>query len=223
MRFLTKMTDHQDMGRTDIPFDLLMKIQTGTMDYSYKDVPTLKNPFDLALYSKLIWNTKPRTILEIGSNAGGSALWMADQCDVMDIPAKIWSLDINPVTDVTHERVTFIAGDGRNLEKTWSRNWIAELPQPLIVIEDADHHYETTLAALEHFSSLIGTEDWIIVEDGILTAMGVEDDYGGGPCRAIKEFLASPSGENFMIDRSYCDFFGSNVTWNTDGFLRLKA
>ena len=31
---------------TDLPYELLMKIQQGTMAYRYRGVPLLKNPFD---------------------------------------------------------------------------------------------------------------------------------------------------------------------------------
>ena len=40
------------------------------MNYTYKGVPTYKNPFDLALYQLLLWEQKPRTLIEIGSKWG---------------------------------------------------------------------------------------------------------------------------------------------------------
>jgi cephalosporin hydroxylase len=40
--------------------------------YTYRGVPMLKNPFDLALYLLLLWRLKPRTVIEIGSKSGGS-------------------------------------------------------------------------------------------------------------------------------------------------------
>ncbi|MGB6324645.1 MAG: CmcI family methyltransferase, partial [Methylocella sp.] len=64
---------------SDIPSSLLNSLQTGTMRYTYKGIPTSKNPFDLALYTRLLWDVKPRTLIEIGSCMGGSAIWFADQ------------------------------------------------------------------------------------------------------------------------------------------------
>ena len=49
--------------------------------------------------------------------------------------------------------------------------------------------------------------------------MRAEDRYDGGPLRAIRDFLAR-SGGRFEVDRSLCDYFGHNVTWNVDGYLR---
>jgi cephalosporin hydroxylase len=44
----------------------------------------------------------------------------------------------------------------------------------------------------------------------------------GGPSAAIETFLER-RGTEWEIDFSYCDFFGINVTWNVNGFLRKKA
>jgi hypothetical protein len=43
----------------------LETIQNGTMSYSYKGIPTYKNPFDIALYQLLLWEQKPRTLIEV--------------------------------------------------------------------------------------------------------------------------------------------------------------
>jgi cephalosporin hydroxylase len=210
------------LGATAIPYELLMQIQTGTMAFTYKGVPMLKSPFDLALYSKLLWEQKPRTVLEVGSNAGGSAVWLADQCRIMELDTHIHSVDIVPVTGIHYPRVTFFEGDGRKLELTWPREWLAAMPRPLLVIEDADHQYDTTAAVLAYLSPVVSPGEMIIVEDGILNAMRVEHLYNGGPLRALEEFLVR-EGAAWEVDRSYCDFFGPNVTWNTSGFLRRRA
>src|SRR5271166_419417 len=57
-----------------LPRRFLETIQHGTMNYSCKGVPTYKSPFDLALYQLLLWEQKPRTLIEIGSK------WVAAPC-----------------------------------------------------------------------------------------------------------------------------------------------
>ena len=86
------------------------------------------------------------------------------------------------------------------------------------MVEDADHHTFTTAAVLDHFDALLHPGDWMVVEDGILTAMGVADDYGGGPLAAIHAFLER-HGARYRVRRDYCDFYGANVTWNVDGWI----
>ena len=58
----------------------------------------------------------------------------------------------------------------------------------------------------------------MIVEDGSLDWMGWSQKYNGGPLRAIEEFLLE--NNNYMIDRNWCDFYGKNVTFNPNGFLK---
>ncbi len=208
---------------TAIPYDLLMQIQLGTMAYTYKGIPTLKNPFDLALYTLLFQRVKPRSVIEIGSNAGGGAVWMADQLAIGGLDAHVYSMDIVPVHGVTHPMVTFLTGDGRNPGVTCSRGtFVASLPRPLVVIDDADHHYITTRAVMAHFAPLMHVGEYLLIEDGILGDMRLAETYGGGPKKAIDEFIAQHRGA-WEIDRAYCDYFGRNVTWNVDGYLTKKA
>lgn len=216
------MTSDASKADTAIPYDLLMQIQLGTMSYEYKGIPTLKNPFDLALYPLLFQRAKPRSVIEIGSNAGGGAVWMADQLAIHGLDAHVYSMDIVPVKGVEHSKVTFLTGDGRNPAARFPAEFVASLPRPLLVIEDADHHYITTRAVMEHFAPLMHVGEYLLIEDGILGDMKVADSYGGGPKKAIDEFLTEHR-HDWEIDRAYCDYFGRNVTWNVDGYLRKTA
>ena len=96
------------------------------------------------------------------------------------------------------------------------------LTRPLLVVEDSSHHAGTTAAVLSFFDRWLRPGEYIVIEDGILTAMRAGDAYGGGPLRAIHEFLASCGGR-YEIDRTLCDYYGQNVTWNVDGYLRRVA
>jgi cephalosporin hydroxylase len=200
---------------TDIPYELLMKIQQGTMGYRYRGVPMLKNPFDLALYPLLLERARPRTLIEIGSWSGGSALWFADQAPGM----RVLSVDLKPVTDVGHPSVTFVEGDARDLGAVLTPALLESIERPLLVVEDSSHLAGTTAAVLDFFDRFLRPGEYLVVEDGILTAMCVGDSYEGGPLRAIHEFLSRTAGR-YEIDRALCDYFGTNVTWNVDGYLR---
>lgn len=205
-------------SKTDIPYDLLMKIQTGTMSYSYKGIETLKNPFDIALYSLLIWEQKPACILELGSWEGGGAVWLADQMYLAGIEPNVVSVDIKKI-ELEDPRVQFLQGDVYELEKTFTDEFLASLPRPFMVIEDADHSKKSTLAAMNFFADILQSGEYMLIEDGILEAMKVAEDYGGGPTAAIDSFLNDRPGV-FEVDRRYCDYYGHNVTWNTNGFLK---
>lgn len=200
---------------SDIPYDLLMKIQQGTMAYRHRGVPMLKNPFDLALYPLLLEHAQPATLIEIGTNAGGSAMWFADQRPGM----RVLSIDLETPRDVSHPSVEFLRGDAHRLGDVLTEAVMRSLPRPLLVVEDSSHLAATTASVLEFFDRWLVPGEYMVIEDGILTAMRVADSYGGGPLRAIHEFLAKTSGR-YEIDRTFCDYFGRNVTWNVDGYLR---
>ncbi|MEA2488811.1 MAG: hypothetical protein QOH21_603 [Acidobacteriota bacterium] len=203
---------------TDLPYELLMKIQHGTMNYRYRGIPMLKNPFDLALYTMLLERAQPQTLIEIGTHAGGSALWFADQRPGM----QVWSIDLEPPEGVSDPRVTFRRGDAQRLEDVLTPAVMESLARPLLVVEDSSHLAGTTAAVLEFFDRWLRPGEYIVIEDGILTAMRAGEAYDGGPLRAIHEFL-SRAGDRYEVDRTLCDYYGRNVTWNVDGYLRRTA
>ncbi|MBY0339029.1 MAG: hypothetical protein K2X11_20620 [Acetobacteraceae bacterium] len=218
-------------GWSDIPAEGLLAIQQGVLRYAYRGVTMQKNPLDLALYLRLLWELKPGTVIEIGSNAGGAALWFADQTATFGRAAEVHSVDVVPVRGLAHPKVHFHQGDGRDLGAVFTPAWLATMPRPWLVIEDADHRPETTEAVLEFFAPHLRPGEWIVVEDGIVELFQREHvarhgepwfDYGGGPAAAIPPFLARHPGR-FEIARDYCDFFGRNATWNADGWLRCVA
>lgn len=210
------------LKKSSLPSNVLAPLQAGHVNYTYKGIPAIKCPFDLALYTLLIWNLKPRTIIEIGSNAGGSALWLADQIRACQIDGHVWSYDVNPVSDLRDPLVYFKYGDAMNLGTSIDANEIRSLPGPFLIIEDASHHRAASLSVLNFFDPLTQPGDYIIVEDGIVTDLGIADQFDGGPGAAIDEFLAAHV-DKWVIDRSYCDFFGINVTWNVNGYLKKVA
>lgn len=206
-------------GRSALPSWMINGIQRGVEHLQYKGHRILKDPFDYAIYPTLLWREKPRTIIEIGSCEGGSALWMADLMRAYDLPCAIHSVDIKRVVGLNTPGVTFYEGDARNLSSVFSDEFMAKIARPLLVIEDADHVKETTLAALRFFDNRLRPGEYIIVEDSIITDMGIAGQFDGGPLAAIDEFMAERAAD-YEIDRFYCDMFGQNFTWNVNGYLK---
>src|SRR5437588_2788554 len=172
---------------TSLPRPTLQAIQRAIHHYEYRGVPLLKDPFDLALYPRLLWRLKPRTIIEIGSQAGGSALWLGDLLNNFEIEGHIYSIDLVKVESVSHPRVTFLQGNGRALGEALTADFLNGVPRPWLVIEDADHTYETSNAVLNFFHSWLQPEEYIIIEDGIVSDLAEDATCSSGPHRALKE------------------------------------
>src|SRR5438128_1683758 len=138
-------------GFSDIGYGLLMKIQQGTMAYRYRGIPLQKNPFDLALYSLLLDRVRPRTLIEIGSYQGGSALWFADQAHHLGAGLEIFSIDLEVPANASSPSIHFLQGDARNLGETLSASFMDAIQRPLLVVEDSSHLAGTTAAVLDFF------------------------------------------------------------------------
>src|SRR5215218_1946401 len=96
------------------------------------------------------------------------------------IPGHIYSLDLVRVTAVNHPRVTFLQGNGRELEGVFPRQ-LFDLPaaHPFLVIEDADHTYETTLAVIKFGHRVMTPGVYLMIEKTM---------PNGGVGQAIDEF-----------------------------------
>jgi cephalosporin hydroxylase len=219
LRSQIKLPTQQRSWNTTLPRENMLLIQNATLNYSYRGVPMLKNPFDFTLYPLLFWNLKPLTIIEIGSKHGGSALWFGDMLNNFGIDGHIYSIDIIKVNSVQHPRVTYMEGNGQDLQAILTPDFINSLPRPLLVIEDADHSYETSKHVLDFFHPYLKREEYIVIEDGIISDLVQDASYNTGPHQALKKFLSEHEDE-YEIDSSYCDYFGYNITWCTNGFLK---
>lgn len=170
----------------------------------------------MALYSKLIWQLQPKTIIEIGSAEGGSALWFADQLRAFGIDGHVYSIDIKPPEHTHFSNRTFLFGNAEHLEivdLAWDR-----LPRPWLISEDSSHLAKASIAVMEFFAPMLKIGEYMVIEDGNVTDIGNAHRRGGGPLVAIHNFLRGH--REFQIDRSLCDWYGYNVTACVDGFLK---
>jgi cephalosporin hydroxylase len=189
----------------------------GHHEVTYRGVKAIRCPFDYVVYQMILFEVKPDLVIEIGTNTGGGALYIADLMNNIG-HGIIHTIDIikqsDPVLE-THPRIKlFTEGwQNYNLEeaKTFSK---------ILVIEDSTHMYEDTLEVLRKFSPLVSSNSYLIVEDGIVNELGLEKEYRGGPLKAIREFLKDTP--DFVVDRKWCDLFGKNATFNVNGYLRRK-
>ena len=190
-------------------------IYQGHFNVTYRGVPALRCPFDFVIYQMIVSKIRPDLIIEIGTYNGGSALYLADLMNNIG-HGLIHTIDIkNQAHDLVqeHPRVrVFIEG--------WEKYNIKEASKAptVLVIEDGTHVYEDTLGALNKFAPLVTLGSYLIVEDGIIDELGMKKEFHGGPLRAIREFLRT--NLDFEVDRHWCDFFGENVTFNVNGYLK---
>lgn len=214
-------------GRTfssSISAEVMDRIQVGTMRTVYRNVPFFKSPFDIALYLQLLSRLAPRTVIEIGSKFGGSALWFADMLTAQGVAdPTVLSVDIEPLARFTDPRIRFLQGDAKHLGMVLPADLLQRCPRPFLVIEDSSHHFAESIAVLDYFHDHLSSGDYIVVEDGIVSQLSGDHyrQYRHGPNRAVADFLAR-NGGSYEIDTALCDQFGHNATYNPNGWLRRR-
>lgn len=203
-----------------VPSELWSTIQRGTLQTRYRGRLFLKSPFDAILYLQLIQQLRPRTIIEIGSKEGGSALWFADMLMLHGIEARVLTID-RQTPELVDPRITLLQGDANDLHAVLPDSLLRTLPHPFLISEDSAHTLETSLAVLHFFDRHLLTGDRIVIEDGVVDFLpeSLYCQYENGPNRAVADFLKN-SGDRYAIDHAFCDYFGTNVTYNPNGWLR---
>lgn len=190
-------------------------VYQGHHQITYRGVPCIKCPFDYVNYQMILNEVKPDLIIEIGTNKGGSALYLADLMEIMG-KGQIHSIDIqDEAFDLVrkHPRI-----------KLFTEGWqkydleLAKYFATVLVIEDSSHDYENTLHAIQKFAPVVSSGSYLIVEDGILNTLGWGKSFGGGPTKAIHKFLESTN--DFKIEKMWENFFGKDTTFNPHGFLK---
>jgi|HubBroStandDraft_6_1064221.scaffolds.fasta_scaffold191560_2 cephalosporin hydroxylase len=176
---------------------------------SYKGLVLLKPPYDIVLYSNLIWELRPKTIIEFGALQGGSALWFADQLDACGQDGEVHSFElldkcIHP--SASHRRLHFHHADLRRLD-TLDERLFARFPHPWLVVDDAHVNYAELMPFVV---DNMHAGDYFIAEDAL--AYPTAD--------IIAAWVRLCDRLNLRVDSKYTDAFGYNVTCAPNAWLK---
>jgi cephalosporin hydroxylase len=194
------------------------RVRQSVDNLTYKGHSICKLPEDLALYHEVIWETKPDTIIELGTGDDcGSAMWFADQLRMHWVGPKVITVDTKDI-QVDDPSILKLTGD--ILSPEVFRTITENMGQRVMVVEDSAHTYGTTLFALRTFGPLVTSGCYMVVEDTI-----VEDEehcppdwYDPGTVgRAIDEFMEEEGAD---WEREAKDKF--IVTMHDKGWLRRR-
>ena len=178
-------------------------------------VTSLKCPFDLWILQEILYEKRPDWIIECGTHFGGTSLFLASICDLINT-GKVITIDIIDYNiQKTHPRIQYLIGSSTSEEIIEKLNRTIKKEDSVMVILDSDHSKNHVLKELQIYQSFVTKGNYLIVEDTNINGHPVLPRFGEGPMEAIEEFLAS--NEEFIIDRSKEKFF---LTFNPQGFLK---
>ena len=175
----------------------------------------LKCPLDLWVYQEIIAETNPSLIIETGTYAGGSALFIAHMLDILG-HGEVISIDIEDnVTRPIHPRITYVKGSSTDIALIASLLDGRSQGESRLVILDSDHTKHHVLKELEVFAPYVNIGNYIIVEDTNVNGHPVYPSFGEGPFEAVEEFLKQ--NRNFAVDETREKFL---MTFNPHGYLK---
>eukprot|EP00933_Yihiella_yeosuensis_P044315 TRINITY_DN39410_c0_g2_i1.p1 TRINITY_DN39410_c0_g2~~TRINITY_DN39410_c0_g2_i1.p1 ORF type:complete len:295 (+),score=48.10 TRINITY_DN39410_c0_g2_i1:84-968(+) len=231
-----KISERED--DTDMSIDTLEALYIGQARSVWKGVPFGKSAFDWQIYACMISEVKPHTIIDLGSWAGGSALFFADFAEMLvgESFQKVVSLDITlkNVRQVAkeHPKIEFFECSTEHLKTVFTEELCSKLPHPWIISEDSHYHFDK---ALEILHPLIQPGDYLVCED---TSTQMHDWFEANldkdrpkeevdhtrhsikqlrdTASILKEFCLKHS-DLYLCDTKYTDMFGYNVGkhWNS--------
>jgi cephalosporin hydroxylase len=172
----------------------------------WKGMPLFKTAFDFSIYTMMLWNIKPRTIIELGSGTGSSAVWLADLMNTFGLQGHVYSVDLKQ-PEVKHESVSFIQGNCWTINEVFTDDFLRSAPHPWVFIEDA---HVNIYQVLSRFHPFFAEGDYMVVEDSITK----REDIGN--------FLVQHPA-CYKLDTFYTDFFGRNSTCSHDSIFVRTA
>jgi cephalosporin hydroxylase len=176
---------------------------------------SLQTPQDLWVCEEILVETRPDVIVETGTFAGGTALYLATICDALR-HGQVLSIDVRHSEPMPrHPRIEYLTGsstDPRIVDEVGSRLGSGGR---LMALLDSDHSRDHVLAELHAYGPLIAEGCYMIVADTNINGHPAVPHWGPGPMEAVEEFLAA--GAPFAADRSREKFL---LTFNPRGFLR---
>jgi cephalosporin hydroxylase len=177
---------------------------------TYKGLLNLKTPFDLVLYSNLIWELQPQTIFEFGALQGGSSLWFADQLEALVRGGAIHAFElldkcIHP--RARHPRLRFHHADLDDLDSL-DPKLFADAPHPWLVIDDA---HANIVELMRYVGSQMTKGDYYVMEDFLL-AMDSRSEQ-------IQRIVDITEELGWVVDAKYVDAFGTNVTSSANSWF----
>lgn len=180
-------------------------------DTQYRGIQLIKMPTDLLLYHKVIWETRPDVIVEIGTKYGGSALYLQDQLDMLGNGGKVVTVDIKSNVANPDPRIHYLIGS--SLDET-IRGQIYGLTKDkrTMVVIDGNHHRVHVKWELKHYAPIVAPGCYMVIEDC----------YGStgqlyGPGQARDWFLSVNKGfEQTNLDREFL------IGYCVGGWVRKK-
>jgi cephalosporin hydroxylase len=181
--------------------------------FSWLGRPIIQFPQDIIAMQEIIWQVKPRLIVETGIAHGGSLIFYASMLELMGGNGQVLGVDIdirehNRVAIEQHpmfKRITMIEGSSLDEEVGKQVYEFAKGKEKVMVVLDSNHTHDHVLRELELYSPLVKKGSFLVVFDTVIEDMP-KDFFpdrpwgkGNNPKTAVQIFLET--NHRFVVDK----------------------
>lgn len=197
-----------------------LTIASNEFHYGYQwewcGVPIIRHPDDIVLQQEIMWNLKPKHVIETGVARGGSLVLSASLMEMVGNQSKVLGLDIQIFPHATEALKSWTVNGRIELVETDSTSTVAinavkdflrNTQEPVLLVLDSNHSHKHVLGELQALALILPVGSVVIVADTIIDEMPtdyyLERPWGPGnnPLTAVKEFL--DSNLDFQIDQRW--------------------
>jgi len=199
-------------------------------NFRWMGLPIIQYPADIVAMQELIWQIKPRTIIETGVARGGSLVFYASMLELTGVQGTVIGVELalgdeNRAAITSHplaHRIKLVDGSSIDEGTVGKVAELAGRDVPMLVVLDSHHGHDHVLAELRAYERFVQKDSYIVVFDTVIAHLP-EDvlgdrpwGRGNNPKSAIDVFLAE--NKRFEVDSSYDDKLHLSVC--PGGFLR---
>lgn len=192
--------------------------------------PVIQYPQDLVALQELVWQIRPRLIVETGVAHGGSLVFFASLLELLGGDGLVVGIEVDlrahnrEALEQHPLRRRYRLIDGSSVDEGVAREvrGLALERQPVLVVLDSNHTHEHVLRELELYSPLVKRGSYLVVLDTVVEDLP-DDVYpdrpwarGNNPKTAVYAFLAGC--DRFEIDSAIDDRLALSVA--PSGYLR---
>lgn len=207
--------------------DLWLKIgwnQKYVYTFSWLGRPIIQLPEDAMRIQEVIYRIKPDVIIETGVAHGGSLIFYAGLCKIME-KGRIVGIDIeirphNRKSIEEHELfeyITLIEGSSTDENIVNQVKSLINPGEKVLVILDSCHTREHVLKELQLYSDIVNKDSYIVATDGSMKDLydvprGQAEWKTENPTQAAIDFVKE--NDDFVIEQPAWPFNESNLDKN---------
>jgi cephalosporin hydroxylase len=205
--------------------------------FSWLGRPIVQLPEDMIRVQEVIYRLRPDVIIETGVAHGGSLIYYASLCQIME-QGRVIGIDIeirphNRQAIEAHEMsplITLIEGNAASPEVVQRVHSMVKSGESVLVILDSNHSKQHVTNELREYCDLVSPGSYLVATDGLMKDLydvpnGKAEWVGDNPVAAVVEFIASHP--EFVWEQPAWSFNESRLTKNVThwpgAWLRRKT